>query len=973
MMRTAIRLVLLCTLTALFATTAATWLTRSTARADGVADEAEINFQLGAERYQSGDYRSALAHFLVSNRLAPNRKVRFNIARTFQRLAQFPEAYRWCLVALEGEADATVRKQLEDTLHSIEAEVAILDVKSSPEGATVFIDRRDLGSVATTPSRIALPEGEHRVLLEFAGYEDLTSEPVHAIKGRVLPLTFELRRITGAVEVTAEAATEVRVDTDNRAACSTPCRLDLAPGPHSLHFTRAGYQVKPLQVQVTAGESVLVPVEAMPWVGSIVVTAEERDALVQLDGVSVGFTPLVVPNVAVGERKVRLSLRGFEPVERVVQVQEGKEAVLRDLVLVPSRTVTSASRIAQSIDEAPASVSIISEQELDAFRYPTIYEALRGQRGVALSYDGAYSSLTLRGLGQPGDYSNRTLVLSDGSTLNDNVLSQAYIGYDGRVELGDVERIELVRGPGSVLYGTGAVTGVINLVPHAAPDRAFAEARIMTNDTRTARARIAGGIPFGRSGRGDGLLLSAAGAHGEGERIALTTPSPRASVGGVNRFDAATLQGRLTHRDLTVQAFFALREQDVPQGAYGALVGDDHNSLRDTRALLEARYEPTLRRRVRLFTRVFGNAYWFEAEQAYPGPASGSRALVDERYQGLWFGAEGRFVATLTDDLRLTAGTEIQVSPIASLKGSSTQAGAYLDANEAYRIYAGYGLLEWQVQRWLTVSAGARADAWSTFGATINPRVALILRPTQEDVLKLMGGRAFRAPSIYELRYTDGGATQVASGYGGNDLTPELVWSAELEYTRALGEGWSGLGSAHAQLAEDLIEQADTDASLQGSPVYYRNSASSVQTLGGDVELRREFRAGWMFASSYGYLLARYEDAAAGGGDHRVPNAPRHFGSLRGVAPISTTMRLAMRTSLEAPRRIAANTRAQTSTALVSDLVLTGQVAGSGLDYALGLYNLFDWRFALPTDPTFVTRTMPQPGRTLLISLGLRR
>jgi hypothetical protein len=56
------------------------------ARADGVADEAEINFRLGAERYQAGDFRAALAFFLASRRLAPNRNVRFNIVRTFQRL-----------------------------------------------------------------------------------------------------------------------------------------------------------------------------------------------------------------------------------------------------------------------------------------------------------------------------------------------------------------------------------------------------------------------------------------------------------------------------------------------------------------------------------------------------------------------------------------------------------------------------------------------------------------------------------------------------------------------------------------------------------------------------------------------------------------------------------------------------------------------------------------------------------------------
>jgi len=68
-----------------------------------------VNFRLGAERYQAGDYRGALALFLASQRLVPNRNVRFNIVRTFQRLGMYPEAYRWCEEALHEETDPAMR------------------------------------------------------------------------------------------------------------------------------------------------------------------------------------------------------------------------------------------------------------------------------------------------------------------------------------------------------------------------------------------------------------------------------------------------------------------------------------------------------------------------------------------------------------------------------------------------------------------------------------------------------------------------------------------------------------------------------------------------------------------------------------------------------------------------------------------------------------------------------------------------
>ncbi len=169
--------------------------------------------------------------------------------------------------------------------------------------------------------------------------------------------------------------------------------------------------------------------------------------------------------MAVGKRHVRISLRGFTPIERDVVVKRGEQSQLIDLSLAPLRQIAAASRFAESIEDAPSSVSIIDGQELRAFGYPTIAEALRGVRGFYLSNDHAYVSAGIRGLGEPNDYGNRLLVLSDGQSLNDNLLNSSYIGSDGRADLHDIDRIEVVRGPGSLLYGTGALSGVVNLVP----------------------------------------------------------------------------------------------------------------------------------------------------------------------------------------------------------------------------------------------------------------------------------------------------------------------------------------------------------------------------------------------------------------------------------------------------------------------------------------------------------------------------
>ena len=124
--------------------------------------------------------------------------------------------------------------------------------------------------------------------------------------------------------------------------------------------------------------------------------------------------------------------------------------------------------------------------------YPTIAEAVRGVRGLYLSDDRSYSTIGVRGFSRPGDYGNRVLVLLDGQPMNDNYIWSSYVGTDGRLDIDDIERIEVVRGPGSVLYGSSAFFGVINLVTRPRTQPTHAEASVGTFDYGlVARARPA--------------------------------------------------------------------------------------------------------------------------------------------------------------------------------------------------------------------------------------------------------------------------------------------------------------------------------------------------------------------------------------------------------------------------------------------------------------------------------------------------
>src|SRR6185437_13501789 len=112
-----------------------------------------------------------------------------------------------------------------------------------------------------------------------------------------------------------------------------------------------------------------------------------------------------------------------------------------------------------------------------------------------------------------------------------------------------------------------------------------------------------------------------------------------------------------------------------------------------------------------------------------------------------------------------------------------------------FQFSAGYGDLDLRLlDGRLHFSAGARLDHYSTFGNALNPRFTVIAKPWEAGVVKLMAGRAFRAPSIYELYYNDGGLSQVPSG----GLQPEHVWSGEVEVTQHFAQLWTAVGSAWA-------------------------------------------------------------------------------------------------------------------------------------------------------------------------------
>jgi outer membrane receptor protein involved in Fe transport len=991
-----------CAAVATFASLGATTSSR-VAHADDVADEADLQFRLAAEKYQAGDYRGALEHFLASNRLAPNRNVLFNIARCYEALHEYPDAYRYYVRASQGESDPAARTRIDEAMKRMAPNVAILKVVTDPPGATLYLDRKDLGQRGAGPQTLGLASGTYRVIAEAPGYEDAVSEPTTIQAGGTATVDLKLVRILGTVHVAGDEATgaTVRVDSEESPPrCIAPCDLQLPPGRHTLYVSREGYKAFVTLVDVIAKQTVTTHPSIEAKTGTVVVSTDEPGAVVEIDGFARGPTPALL-TLPVGKHDVRVTMRGFRTIARTINVEANAETRLDNLPLVPLEEVEAASRIAESVEDAPASVSIISQQELRGMAYPTVFQALEGVRGVYLSDDRGYDTAGFRGFGRPGDYGDRTLVLLNGQPMNDNWLWSSYIGYDLRTDLEDVQRIEVVRGPGSVLYGTGAVSGVINIVTRPHDAQTGYEAGASTADGTVGRGRVRAAYDFGG---GAGMWTSAQASHSSGSsyyfpQYASDSLTQGTTPASADRFNAGTWTGQIWWKALSLQWSLNSHDKHLPTGQFSTILGDDRTQQTDTRGMVEAKFEPRLTSTLQSVTRAHVNYYQYDGTFAAIPELGG---VSHTGYKGSWAGVEERLVFTPVHTVRITAGAELQEHFLADQEGDLEYSTITLDGqprsvatgtpyqflhdHHTFQIGAGYAVADFTPTRAVKVSLGGRYDDYSTFGGSFNPRIAVILKPYEAGNIKLMFGKAFLAPSVYQIYYQQPGIEATAP-----NLHSESMYSAEIEYSHRFTPTVVGLLAAYENVITDLIT-LEADPTCGGSCVQYQNTTTPVGTVGGEAEIRKEWKDGWMASASYSFAHSVYlrdgsfssiTSLARDPTRREVPNAPENLASLHGGAPILGRALMAMTRLSFASGRYDINDRqstlgspqppqTETNPALVWDLVLSGQEQRYHLRYSLGMYNVFDWKYAVPVSSEFTQPngaalgTIVQNGRTVM-------
>ena len=266
---------------------------------------------------------------------------------------------------------------------------------------------------------------------------------------------------------------------------------------------------------------------------------------------------------------------------------------LEDLMKVEIDSVYGASGYKQKVSDAPASITIITADEISRHGYRTLADILRNVPGFYVTYDRDYDYLGERGFGPPGDYNSRFLLLVDGHRVNDNIFDQAFIGTDFPVDVDLIDRIEVIRGPNSSLYVASALLGVINIVTKPVRDAQGVTVSAELASYGTFKSQLTYGHHF-RNGLEMLLSGSYYNSHGQDALYFPEFASPATNYGIAQNADYdeyGHFFADFTYGHFRLEAVYGSREKGVPTGAFGSVFDDTANRSIDTRQYLDLKYD----------------------------------------------------------------------------------------------------------------------------------------------------------------------------------------------------------------------------------------------------------------------------------------------------------------------------------------------------------------------------------------------
>ncbi|MGB4293175.1 MAG: TonB-dependent receptor [Bacteroidales bacterium] len=459
-----------------------------------------------------------------------------------------------------------------------------------------------------------------------------------------------------------------------------------------------------------------------------------------------------------------------------------------------SQEIITSSKYTQTLPEAASSISVIQYDEIKDFNFSTLAEVLNTRSGFYLSNDRNYIYAGSRGFSRPTDYNNRIVVLVNGHVINEVVYGASFIEHILGINPDDIEKIEIIKGPGTSIYGTGAMLNTINIIPKDGASGKGLRATI----EKGSFGLHAASVSFGTKTRTGNVFIAAAGGQSKGENFYFPElDSPETNYGISERLDGENYGNFLTvfkTGNLTLTGNISSRKKGIPTGAFGTDLTNTPYSF-DRRYFIESSYRKEFENNKHILLRGYYDNYFYKG--FYPSDGENSY----DHSSGKWLGTELQYFMKIGKKHEIISGTEFKHIYRADYK-EWTDNEIFFDKNFPYSIFSVYFQDQFEIISNLKLTAGFRYDWYSVFHDAITPRIALVYNYSEKSVIKVLYNEGFRIPNIYEAHYESEGFHK-----HNPDIKPEKINAGEIAWINQISKSLTGSVSVYTYDIINLIDQ----------------------------------------------------------------------------------------------------------------------------------------------------------------------
>lgn len=640
------------------------------------------------------------------------------------------------------------------------------------------------------------------------------------------------------------------------------------------------------------------------------------------------------------------------------------------------RLLVSATKRVVPLRKAPAIATVITDDEIRDMGARNLTDILKTIPGLGISInEQGVRMFEVRGI--TTTLSEKILVMMDGHPLNTAYVGSAlsYVYDDLTVE--NIAQLEVVRGPGSALYGANAFTAVINIITKKPSSMAGGgEVKVSGGSFDTKKLNVLGGRIFENSLQ---ILYNldywkTSGPDLEILQDRLTgTPFTTTPGNADNEFEKTDLFLKILYKNLAFQGEYLAKDRGTYAGFNYALT--DGNSWHINNYWGEVSYNHTfsdiLSSTVKVYYDYFEQDPQLELMPPLPGfpegiigapklknRTTGSEIQIDydpfkhnHLITGLLYKKINQY-----DVKHIANFNPLTGAPLGQLQDISSWGNFNKDVKR--EIYAAYLQDEWELRDNLNLTLGTRYDHYSDFGDTINPRAGLVWGITEKIDLKLLYGEAFRAPNFVEL-YNANNPVII----GNPDLQPEKIKTYEVGFTYRLAKPYHiGFNYFHNEIDELISWDTST------SPAQYINKGGS-ENNGFEIILTGEYSK-----SNYWNISYTYQDPKDADTKLRLPNVPYHRANLNFNHQLSqyiTAHTDLLWTGTRA--RSAGDPRPEMPSYMVADLTFTARNFFKTFEIQCAFHNLFDKQYEDPDTSgmsQYIPNDFPRDGISATVNIS---